>query len=172
MSTRTHTTASRTRICTVKSITMTISTDDTNVESVIDALRRAGGRVTTARRLVVETLLSTHEHLTADDVASRIHGDHPEVHLSTVYRTLDALESIGLVAHTHVGHGPAVYHVSVPHEHQHMVCEKCGGVVDIPAASLDDLCTRLRAEYGFELHIGHFALLGHCRGCGEAAPAS
>src|ERR1700681_603848 len=55
----------------------------------LDALRSEGRRVTTARRLVVELLANTAEHLTADDLAIRIHDAHPAIHLSTVYRTLD-----------------------------------------------------------------------------------
>ena len=62
------------------------------ITRTLDALRREGRRVTTARRLVVELLARTTEHLTADDLATRIHDAHPEIHLSTVYRDM--------------GHGP------------------------------------------------------------------
>jgi Fur family ferric uptake transcriptional regulator len=131
-----------------------------SAETMLDQLRQQGQRVTTARRLVVSTLVDATSHVTAEDLAATIHEQHPEVHLSTVYRTLDSLEKLGIVEHTHVGHGPAVYHVGVTH--QHLVCEECGAVIDVPAHLLEDVRGSLREHYGFELHIGHFALLGHC----------
>lgn len=133
----------------------------TAIDEVLERVRARGGRVTTARRLVVGALLDADSHLSAEDLASVVQADHPEVHLSTVYRTLESLEELGIVRHTHVGHGPVVYHLG--DLHQHLVCEECGDVIDVPAALLDELSTTLRRRYGFELHIGHFALLGRCR---------
>ena len=129
-------------------------------ESMLDQLRQRGQRVTTARRLVISTLLDARGHVTAEDLAVNIQEQHPEIHLSTVYRTLDSLEKLGIVEHTHVGHGPAVYHVGITH--QHLVCEECGAVIDVPTQLLEGVGDSLRREYGFELHIGHFALLGRC----------
>jgi Fur family ferric uptake transcriptional regulator len=129
-------------------------------DELLDRLRAQGGRVTTARRLVVTTLIGATSHVTAEDLAATIHEQHPEIHLSTVYRTLDALEKLGIVEHTHIGHGPAVYHVGVTH--QHLVCEECGAVIDVPAHLLEGVQQTLQQQYGFTLHIGHFALLGRC----------
>jgi Fur family transcriptional regulator, ferric uptake regulator len=129
-------------------------------EAMLDQLRQQGQRVTTARRLVISTLIDASGHVTAEDLAVDIQEQHPEIHLSTVYRTLDSLEKLGIVEHTHVGHGPAVYHVGITH--QHLVCEECGAVIDVPTHLLEDVGDSLRQQYGFELHIGHFALLGRC----------
>ena len=124
------------------------------------ALRDDGRRITTARRLVVELLARTTEHLTADDLAARIHGAHPEIHLSTVYRTLDSLREWDLVEHVHHPHGPSFFHLSGAH--RHLVCEECGRIRDVPAAEFDALAARIRDAYGFELHVGHVALVGRC----------
>ncbi len=132
----------------------------TTANEMLDQLRESGSRITTARRLVVSTLMGASGHVTAEELAATIQEQHPEVHLSTVYRTLDSLEKLGIVGHTHVGHGPSVYHVGVTH--QHLVCEECGAVIDVPADLLEGLRNTLHAQYGFELHIGHFALLGRC----------
>lgn len=130
------------------------------VEEILDQVRETGARITTARRLVVATLLDAPAHLTAEDVAGYIQHLHPEVHLSTIYRTLESLEKLGIVEHTHVGHGASVYHVG--ERHQHLVCEECGLVIDAPNALLDELRETLARVYGFELHMGHSALLGRC----------
>jgi Fur family ferric uptake transcriptional regulator len=131
------------------------------VDEILEQVRQSGARITTARRLVVSTLLDAVTHVTAEDLAATIQDEHPEVHLSTVYRTLESLEKLGVVEHTHVGHGASVYHVGVAH--QHLVCEQCGVVIDVPITLLDDLRSTLLERYGFELHAGHSALLGHCR---------
>src|ERR1700750_3103416 len=99
------------------------------------ALRDEGRRITTARRLVVELLARTEAHLTADNLAMRIHDAHPEIHLSTVYRTLESLGEWGLLEHVHQPHGPSFFHLAGAH--RHLVCEHCGRIHDVPAEELD-----------------------------------
>lgn len=131
-----------------------------SVDEVLARVRERGGRVTTARRQVVAALLDATRHHSAEDLTAAIRRDHPDVHLTTVYRTLESLERLGIVAHTHVGHGAAVYHVGEPH--QHLACEVCGKIRDVPVALLDGLRDVLARDHGFTLHAGHFALLGNC----------
>jgi Fur family transcriptional regulator, ferric uptake regulator len=125
------------------------------------ALRDEGRRITTARRLVIELLAGTDEHLTADDLATRIHGAHPEIHLSTVYRTLDSLREWQLLEHVHQPHGPSFFHLAGAH--RHLVCDDCGRIHDVPAEEFDALVERIRDLYAFELRLGHVALVGRCR---------
>lgn len=137
---------------------------DERLERILDVLRQGGGRVTTARRALVETLLASGSHLTADDLAARVQVTHPEVHRSTVYRTLEALERVGIVVHSHLGHGGGVYHLA-DEQHQHLVCETCGAVVEVPDDVFAPLASVVRRRYGFSLEPGHFALVGRCRTC-------
>jgi Fur family ferric uptake transcriptional regulator len=129
-------------------------------DHVVERLRAQGERITTSRRTIIELLASTDDHLTVEGVADRVQAEHPEIHLSTVYRTLETLEQWGVVEHVHLGHAPPVHHLA--DAHPHLVCETCGRVADIPVAMLEDLTTRLREEFGFELHATHFALMGTC----------
>ncbi len=85
---------------------------------------------------------------------------NPDVDTSTVYRTLGLFEELGIVEHAHLGHGPAVYHLG--RTHQHLVCEECGTVIDVPVSALDALAHELREGYGFQIRPGHFALTGRC----------
>src|SRR5262245_60542716 len=100
------------------------------VDRSLEALRADGQRITTARRAVIELLASTSEHLNAEQVAPRVRRAHPSVHVSTVYRTLESLARLGLVDHVHPGHGAAFFHLA--RSHQHLVCEQCGAVSDVP----------------------------------------
>jgi Fe2+ or Zn2+ uptake regulation protein len=127
-------------------------------------LRETGGRLTVARRALLDALLEAKTHVTADDLAATVQDRHPEVHRSTIYRTLDALERAGVVDHVHLGHGRAVYHLA-DDPHQHLVCESCGGVVEVPDRLFDELAAKLRRSYGFVIRPNHFAVLGRCRAC-------
>lgn len=142
--------------------------DGGRVEAALAAIRAGGGRVTMARRLVVEELVATDHHLTAEDLARAIGRRAPEIHLSTVYRTLEALEQAHVVDHVHLGHGRATYHLA-DSRHHHLVCEDCGVVVELPPDALDVLERQVAADHGFRLRAQHFALVGRCRACVERA---
>jgi Fe2+ or Zn2+ uptake regulation protein len=132
--------------------------------AVLDALRAGGVRITAPRRAVVAALVDAEDHVTADELAARVAASEPDVHLSTGYRTLEALEKLGVVSHVHLGHGRAVYHLT-ERLHTHAVCEDCGVVVELPGDLLHDVEQRLRRETGFEVDPHHFALVGRCRDC-------
>lgn len=140
--------------------------------AILERLRAAGGRVTGPRRAVVAALLAADGHVTADDIALAVQADDPDVHLSTVYRTLDALEQVGVVEHVHLGHGRAVYHLA-DDPHQHLVCEGCGTVVEAPHDLFAEVAAHVQATYRFHLRPHHFAVLGRCEGCaaGDLRPS-
>lgn len=139
---------------------------------ILALLRAAGARVTTPRRAVIAALLNAPEHhVTADDLARAAQKEHPDVHLSTIYRTLDALEQLGVVDHVHLGHGRAVYHLA-DERHQHLVCEACGDVVEVPDELFASLARRLWADYGFRIRPDHFAVVGRCAACSASEPAA
>jgi Fur family ferric uptake transcriptional regulator len=134
------------------------------VESALATLRAQGSRITTARVAILQVLDDSDGHLSADDVAHAVNAVHPAVHRATIYRTLDSLVDAGLVAHTHLGHGTAVYHLTtVPHAH--FQCQRCDVVIDVPGDVLRTVATRLTHDYGFTLDAGHSALLGLCATC-------
>lgn len=134
---------------------------------ILAVLQAAGARVTRPRRAVVAALLAADGHVTADALARAVQQADPDVHLSTVYRTLDALERLGVVGHVHLGHGRAVYHL-VDDPHQHLVCEACGTVVEVPTSWFAGLARRAQAEHGFRIRPEHFAVLGRCADCVDA----
>jgi len=135
---------------------------------ILEVLSREGQRITVGRRAVVEALLAAEGHLSAEDLAVIVQGAHPGFHRATVYRSLEALENAGLVEHVHLGHGRSVYHLA-DDLHQHLVCEACGSVEEAPADLLATVARRLRRDQGFVMRPYHFAVLGRCRRCSDAA---
>ncbi len=137
---------------------------DVDAGQLLDALRAAGLRVTAPRRAICEALARGHDlHLTATTLhaaAEEVLGS--AIDISTVYRTIDALEQADLVHHVHLGHGPAVLHLSDHVEHHHLTCEVCGLTVDIPLGDLQSLTDAVATRHGFTIDSAHFALIGRC----------
>jgi Fe2+ or Zn2+ uptake regulation protein len=127
-----------------------------------DTLRSGNRRLGRARRRVAEALVALDRPVTAAELAATI----PDVHPTSVYRSLAVLEQLGVARHIHLAHGPALY---APAERaartRHAVCEICGRVIEIPVAVFDQLVAHVQQEHGFVLDSDHFALTGHCRAC-------
>jgi Fur family transcriptional regulator, ferric uptake regulator len=140
------------------------------IERTLGAIRAQGGRVTDQRRAILRVLFEQSDHVTADDLATLVHDRLPDVHVTTVYRFLETLEEMGLVAHVHLGHGPAVYHLT-EHPHAHVVCDGCGAIGAIDAALLGRWSAQLQRSIGFVLVDQHFALAGRCARCDAEDPA-
>ena len=134
------------------------------IEAVAKNLRASGGRMTPARKSVLNALVSARSHVTAEDLMNMVQAESPEVHLSTIYRTLDALENLGVVDHVHLGHGRAVYHLA-DNAHQHIVCELCSSVEEVPATLFAQLERSLMEGYQFKVRMNHFAVIGTCKSC-------
>ena len=128
-------------------------------DSLADRLRERGMRMTPQRRRVMAAVTQL-VHATPDQVAEAV----PDVDLTTVYRTLETLEQIGMLAHTHLGHGAPSYRLAAD-DHIHVVCHHCSSVVDAPAGLADALAERLVAERGFVLDRSHFTVFGTCADC-------
>src|SRR3954454_17295170 len=122
-------------------------------------LRSMGLRFTPQREEVLAAVRRL-GHATPEQISEAVNG----VDVTTVYRTLELLEQLGFVRHTHLGHGAPSYRPAED-EHIHVVCHDCRRVVDAEPALVDELAARLRADSGFELDRAHFTVFGRCATC-------
>ncbi len=127
-------------------------------------LREKGLRLTPQRELVLNAVRQL-GHATPEEVAEQVKKTHPGINLSTVYRNLETLENVGLVQHTHLGHGGATYHAAEEMTHLHLVCGKCGSVGDAPIEVAAPFVNSLVDDYGFKTDVAHFAIYGTCEAC-------
>lgn len=141
---------------------MTISSELAGV------LRSRGLRLTAQRQLVLQAVY-TLGHATPDQVHAEVAKTAAGVNITTVYRTLELLEELGLVTHAHLSHGAPTYHALGEDQHAHLVCRVCGDVLEMPPNLLEPLARRLAADSGFIIDVGHVALFGLCAGCGAQA---
>jgi Fur family ferric uptake transcriptional regulator len=131
-------------------------------------LRDRGYRLTPQRQLVLEAVARL-GHATPETIVAEVRRTATGVNISTVYRTLDLLEELGLVSHAHLTHGPPTYHVTGQNRHVHLVCGGCGVISEISPDRLAGLVDELRQELGFRVDVDHVALTGRCKDC--SAPA-
>jgi Fur family ferric uptake transcriptional regulator len=129
-----------------------------------DELRAKGYRLTPQRQLVLEAVGAL-GHATPEELVAEVRRTAAAVNISTVYRTLELLEELGLVRHTHLGHGAPTYSVAGDDDHVHLVCRECGGVEEASRDLVTGVVAGLATAKGFRVDIGHFALFGTCRAC-------
>jgi Fe2+ or Zn2+ uptake regulation protein len=134
------------------------------VDGVLALVRERGGRITSARRLLLEGIFEAKGHRTAEELAEVVQARAPDVHLSTIYRNLEDLQELGIVVHSHLGHGPSTYHLAAA-AHGHLVCEICGAVIEAPDDLFASLSRSTKSRFGFTIDPHHFAMLGRCRHC-------
>jgi Fur family ferric uptake transcriptional regulator len=128
-------------------------------------LREKGYKLTPQRIMVLDTLHETEEHITAPEIYARVRAKYPGINKSTVYRTLELLKEMDLVAETELGGESLYYHHTEKGHHHHLVCQRCGEVIDLDETLLSPLRNALRQKYDFEADLKHLAIFGHCLRC-------
>jgi Fur family ferric uptake transcriptional regulator len=127
-------------------------------------LRARGCRLTPRRLMVVEVLAAHGGHLTVEDILCGVRAAYPIVNKTTVYRTLELLQQLGMVVVTDLGSGRLEYEL-ISRPHHHLICEKCHARIEVEDRFLEPLRASLLEHYGFSTNLDHFALFGICPEC-------
>jgi Fur family ferric uptake transcriptional regulator len=134
-------------------------------------LRALRVRVTPQRLLVLEALAMHGGHMTAEEVMRWAAPRSSGLNLATVYRTLELLVSLGMVAQTDLGGEATAFELVGGAPHHHLVCERCGAVIEMDDGLFQSLRSDVLRRYGFDARSRHIALFGLCRDCQSAAMA-
>jgi Fur family ferric uptake transcriptional regulator len=145
------------------------SAPDVSWDDVRERLHDRGLRWTPQRRQLVEVLAQTDGHITGAELVERCREQNPETTPSTVYRTLDVLEDIGLIRHAHGLDGREEFHVRPAREHGHLHCSVCQRAWEISASDVAGLVRDFESTRGFSVDLGHLSVVGVCRECREGA---
>jgi Fur family transcriptional regulator, ferric uptake regulator len=127
-------------------------------------LRAQGYRLTPQRELVLAAVRQL-DHGSPEEILSRVRESAKGVNISTVYRTLELLEKLGLVSHTHLGHGAPAYHAMTEPDHLHLVCRNCERVTEVEPTIAAGLVGDVAARFGFRTDLRHLTVFGICREC-------
>jgi Fur family ferric uptake transcriptional regulator len=135
-----------------------------------DQLRARGLRWTPQRRVLVEVLSEVDGHVTGAELVERCRALAPGTIPSTVYRTLDVLEELGVVSHSHAADGREEFHVLPAAEHAHLYCRVCSGSWELTSADpvVVAAVDAVRAGHGFTIDVPHLTLTGVCAACRAA----
>jgi Fur family ferric uptake transcriptional regulator len=129
-----------------------------------EELRARGYRVTPQRQLVLEAVKAC-EHATPEEICARVRETARGVNISTVYRTLELLEELGMVTHSHLGHGAPTYHLTSEADHVHLVCRGCGEISEVSPDLVESFVDNLDQKLGFVTDVHHLTVFGRCRNC-------
>jgi Fur family ferric uptake transcriptional regulator len=129
-----------------------------------ETLRTRGYRLTPQRELILNAVDKL-GHATPDEVLAEVRTHSDAVNVSTVYRTLEVLEELGLVRHAHLSDRAPTYHSVRDHEHFHLVCRNCRKVISVEPEVIEPLTSRLDAEHSFTVDVGHLTVFGNCKEC-------
>jgi Fur family ferric uptake transcriptional regulator len=122
-------------------------------------------RLTSQRRLIMRHLAGTKKYVTAKELHARLSRAKPRIGLATVYRTLETLRELGLVAVAAQTRGEAAYLYCGSGHHHHAVCTRCGRVDDVPCRSLPRFERMLSHALRFRLTQHQLEFYGVCARC-------
>jgi Fur family ferric uptake transcriptional regulator len=143
-----------------------------SVEHAVGTLRHRGLRASAARRLVLEALFAADRPVTAEEIADGVHGRVPRSDLASAYRNLETLESVGLVRHVHLGHGPGLYALAATGDRDYLLCDSCGHWEAVAPDVLEPARAAIEAATGHRARFSHFPIVGRCAGCADPEPAA
>jgi Fur family transcriptional regulator, ferric uptake regulator len=136
-----------------------------DVDALRDELRSRGLRWTPQRRMIVAAVVDAPDHVTGSELVERCRAIDPETTPSTVYRTLEVLEELGVVSHAHGLDGREEYHVRRVIDHAHLLCARCGGRAELVSTETDRLVGAVAEAHGFAVDVAHLSIVGTCAGC-------
>ena len=137
--------------------------------NITTELRRHGYKLTPQRRVIIRAIASTRDHLTPAAIYEKVHQDHQNIGLVTVYRTIGILAELGLICELHAGDSCRSYTISAPGHHHHLICSNCGTVVDFTGHDFPKLEQRLSLDTGFKIEEHLLEFIGVCAACQKEA---
>lgn len=137
----------------------------THCHILLHTLRQRGYRMTPQREIIIESLALAGDHVTAEEIYARVQQRVPAVNVATVYRTLDLLVANGLACRADLWDGRVVYTTTHHGRHIHLVCKRCGAVLEAEHSLIESLQEQLISEYQFKADLDHLSIIGICPTC-------
>jgi Fur family ferric uptake transcriptional regulator len=123
---------------------------------------------TKQREAILEVFLGAAGHVTSEEIYQAVRDQHPNIGYTTVYRTMKLLADAGLASERHFDDGITRYEIEHEH-HDHLVCVKCGRIIEFESATIERTQSEIAARHGFRVLRHRHELYGHCGDCREDA---
>jgi Fur family ferric uptake transcriptional regulator len=129
-------------------------------------LESKGLKQTKQREAILDVFLEATGHITSEELCARVRESFPHIGYTTVYRTMKLLCDAGLAHERHFDGGVTRY--EIPHEHHdHLVCTRCGKIIEFECAMIESAQEAIAERYGFHVLRHRHELYGHCAECFE-----
>lgn len=132
-------------------------------------LAEKGYKITSQRQAVIDCLTRHEgEHLSIDEIYDIVKADNPEIGLATVYRTLTLFNNMKLVHKLNFDDGYSRYELNrnnSDHRHHHLICLKCGNVIEVQEDLLESIETEIQRKNGFVVEDHRVKFYGYCKDC-------
>ena len=136
-------------------------------EALVRYLEEHNFKRTKQREAILDVFLEVTGHISGDELFQRVRAKHPHIGYTTVYRTMKIFCEAGLAVERSFEDG--ITRFEIPHEHHdHLVCVRCGRIVEFECRMIESAQDRIALEYGFRLLRHRHELYGHCADCREA----
>lgn len=134
------------------------------LKDALVTLKESGVRITPQRHAILEYLITSHSHPTADEIYKALEADFPNMSVATVYNNLRVFQNSGLVKELTYGDASSRFDF-VTHDHYHIICDDCGKIVDFHHPGLEEV-ERLAAHVtGFIVNSHRLEVYGTCPDC-------
>lgn len=141
---------------------------EVHLKEAVDTLKSTGVRITPQRHAILEYLIQTMTHPTADDIYKALEAKFPNMSVATVYNNLRVFKEAGLVKELTYGDASSRFDY-VTNDHYHMICESCGKIVDFHYPGLDEVEHFASQVTGFKVNSHRLEIYGTCPSCQELA---
>jgi Fur family transcriptional regulator, peroxide stress response regulator len=132
----------------------------------VDTLRESGVRMTPQRHAILNFLMSSMNHPTADEIYKALETTFPNMSVATVYNNLRVFKDAGLVSELTYGDASSRFDANMT-QHYHIICRECGQITDFEYPSLYDVEMRAANSTGYQVDSHRMEMYGICPGCAQ-----
>lgn len=141
-----------------------MAVSDNHLKEALDTLKETGVRITPQRHAILEYLINSMSHPTADDIYKALEGKFPNMSVATVYNNLRVFKEVGLVKELPYGDSSSRFDF-ITTQHYHVICEECGKIVDFHYPGLDEVEALAAHVTGFKVSHHRMEIYGSCQEC-------
>jgi Fur family ferric uptake transcriptional regulator len=125
-----------------------------------------GLKTTRQRDVILDAFLSSDRHMSIEDLYLKLRVKNPRIGYATVYRTLKLFAESGIAREIQFGDGQTRYeHVAEGEHHDHLVCTRCGAIIEFENETIEKLQSEVADSYGFLIETHKLELYGICAKC-------
>jgi len=142
------------------------------LQTLVQKIRQHGHRLTPQRMAILRILADSTGHPTVEQVYEQVRAQFPMTSLATVYKTVTLLKEEGEILELSFGGESSRYDGHNPHPHPHLICIRCGTILDPDLALFNDLPREICDKYGFQMVNHRVDFFGICPACQQAQSVS